>query len=66
MKEEDGCLLVVVPGSLVVAVYQCFRGDDHPDDRGSKYPQNSELPKDYTALQPRSQPSSYSLLSHVM
>jgi hypothetical protein len=38
-------------------------GSDHPDDGGSKYLWNisKHLP-DYTALQPRRQPSSYSPL----
>jgi hypothetical protein len=51
--------------------YQRFRGlcclhhqgDHHPDDGGSKDLWNvGELLPDYTAWQPRRQPSSYSLL----
>jgi hypothetical protein len=50
---------VVLPCSLV-DVYQRFRGHC-PDDRGSKDLWNvGELLPDYTVLQPRRQPSSYS------
>jgi hypothetical protein len=50
---------VVTPCSLV-EVYQRFRGPDRPDDGGSKDHLNvGKLLPDYTALQPRRQPSSY-------
>jgi hypothetical protein len=53
---------VVAPYSLV-EVYRHFRGDDRPDDEGSKHLWNvGKLLLDYTAQQPRRQPSSYSPL----
>jgi hypothetical protein len=73
-KLKVAVLWVVAPGSLV-EFYRLFRGayclhrqgNDHgdtlrPNDGGSMYLRNvCKLVPDYTALQPRRQPSSHSL-----